>query len=882
MGISAGSRLGAYEILSPLGAGGMGEVWRARDTRLARDVAIKVLPAELSTDPTRLRRFEREAQATSALTHPNIVTIYEVAAWEGALFIAMELVEGRTLREVMGGSVMPLRRLLAIAPQIAEGLARAHESGIVHRDLKPENVMVTKDGLVKILDFGLAKLVHPEEDSGQTESGMTVSAVTRPGLAIGTAGYMSPEQASGHPVDFRSDQFSFGSMLYEMATGRPAFKRPTTAQTLAAIIEEEPEPMATVAAATPAPLRWIVARCMAKEPESRYAATRDLVRDLTTLRDHVSELSSSSAIAIEEPRRRPRWRGIAFVLAGAAALAGMLFLGRRLERAGISQPRYRQLTFRGTGIGTARFAPDGQTIVFSSETEGKPPELMSLRLDSPDVRSMGLPPAHVLSISDSGQMAIALLRPYALSQRIGHLAFEQLFYRDRALLCGTLAEVSLSGGTPREIAENVLFAEWAPNSRNLAIVRQHGNANRVESPIGRVIDEREDTWLNHPRFSRRSNRLAFKDWGDLFLYDESDRFRKIVTRDAYEIAWSDATGEIWYSGLSPSGTELHAVTAAGRDRLVTTLPGDFVLYDVSRNGTALLGRVEESSEILGSFPDEPRRRNLTNFDNSIALGLTPGGDTLLFSDAARPLGDDTRLNEQQSYVRKTDGSPPTMIGDGDALSADGRFAFSVSARGVTGGVIVPIGAGETRTLSTGSVEVRFVDWHRSGFFPDGKRTFFSGRERARGWRVWTLSLEDGAMRPITPEGTGSPVLVGDGHFLCARGADLDWYLYPVDDQSAPRKVQGILPGEEPIQSTPDGLLYVRGADELRPGETLITTRVYQLDPSNGKRTLVKEIPPANPRTGGAVLTILFSADGKTCLWTHMRYSTELVLAEGLK
>ncbi len=280
MALSSGSRLGSYEILSPLGAGGMGEVYRARDTRLAREVAVKVLPEELASDPERLRRFEREARAASALSHPNIVTIYEVAQADQTSFIAMELVEGKTLRELAAGAALPFRKILSIAPQIAEGLAKAHSAGIVHRDLKPENVMVTGDGIVKILDFGLAKLTHPQTDSGQTVPGSTVSAATRPGIALGTVSYMSPEQASGHPVDYRSDQFSLGSMLYEMAAGKPAFKRPTTAQTLASIIEDEPEPIGSAAPKTPAPLRWVIERCLSKEPKGRYASTEDLAREL--------------------------------------------------------------------------------------------------------------------------------------------------------------------------------------------------------------------------------------------------------------------------------------------------------------------------------------------------------------------------------------------------------------------------------------------------------------------------------------------------------------------------------------------------------------------------------------------------------------------------
>ena len=881
MSISAGHRLGAYEVLSPLGAGGMGEVWRARDTRLARDVAIKVLPAELSADPTRLRRFEREAQAASALTHPNIVTIFEVAAADGASYIAMELVEGKTLRELMAGAAMPMRRLLAVAPQIAEGLARAHEAGIVHRDLKPENVMVTKDGLVKILDFGLAKLSHPEQDSGQTESAMTVSAVTRPGLAMGTAAYMSPEQASGHPVDFRSDQFAFGSMLYEMATGRPAFRRPTAAQTLAAIIEDEPEPMSPGA---PAPLRWIVARCMAKEPENRYAATRDLVRDLSTLRDHVSELSSSTAIAIEEPRRRPRWRAIAFAVAGAAALAGMLFLGRRLERAGMSEPSYRQLTYRGAGIGSARFAPDGQTIVFSSQTEGRPPELFSLRLDSAEARPMGLPPAHVLSISATGHMALLLLRPFALLPRIGHLGFEQVFYRDPSLLDGTLGVAPVAGGAPSEILEDVLYADWTGANDDLAVIHRAGNQYRVELPIGTTLYDREEIILNNVRMEKAGGRLAFKDWGDVFWTDAKGSVARTGPWEGFDIAWSDATGELWYTVARAAETEIHAVGSGGRDRLVATLPGSYVLYDISK-GRVLLGRLVEETEILGSFPDEPRERNLSYFDLSAAIDLSADGQWLLFRDTFLY---GTHLGEPGgAYLRRTDGSAPRAVrGGAYAISPDGRFVVGEGAGSDTGKptplTVWPTGAGTGKDLATGMLNFDWIEG-RIGFFPDGKRVWFSGNQLHEPRRVWVQDLDGGPPRAVSPEHTSRPVLTGDGRFLCARGPDFVWRLYPSDGKGEAAAVAGLLPGEEPIRATPDGKwLYVRGADELRLGESIMTTRVYRLDPHSGQRELWKEIPPASPRSGGAISTILFSEDGKTCVWTHMRYTTELVLAEGLK
>ena len=267
----------------------MGEVYRARDTKLGRELALKVLPVEVSTDAGRLNRFEQEARSASALNHPNIVTIYEIGRVDATSYIAMELVSGRMLRDLLVEGPLPIRRLLTLAAQVADGLARAHEAGIVHRDLKPENVMVTREGVAKILDFGLAKLVTT---TGSEVSQLATVSGTQPGLVMGTVGYMSPEQASGKPVDSRSDQFSFGALLYEMATAKRPFSRNTSAETLAAVIRDEPEPLQSLVPHLPVALRWVIERCLAKDPEERYASTRDLARDLAHLRDHVSEAYS--------------------------------------------------------------------------------------------------------------------------------------------------------------------------------------------------------------------------------------------------------------------------------------------------------------------------------------------------------------------------------------------------------------------------------------------------------------------------------------------------------------------------------------------------------------------------------------------------------------
>ena len=298
MSLLSGARLGPYEVLSPLGAGGMGEVYRARDDRLGRLVAIKILPAELASDSERLCRFEQESRSASSLNHPNIVTIYEVGRVDDRHYIAMELVEGKTVREIVAAGPLALRKALQIASQAADGLAKAHAAGIVHRDLKPENLMISDDGFVKILDFGLAKLVEaskPELSAIET----IAEPKTGAGVVLGTVGYMSPEQATGRAVDFRSDQFSLGAVLYEVVTGKRAFQRDTAVETLAAILRDEPEPIASLNSRIPAPVCWIIERCLAKDPQERFASTRDLARDLEALREHLVEAPS------EPPDSRP-------------------------------------------------------------------------------------------------------------------------------------------------------------------------------------------------------------------------------------------------------------------------------------------------------------------------------------------------------------------------------------------------------------------------------------------------------------------------------------------------------------------------------------------------------------------------------------------------
>ncbi|MGZ6988546.1 MAG: hypothetical protein ACXVH0_06280, partial [Thermoanaerobaculia bacterium] len=578
------------------------------------------------------------------------------------------------------------------------------------------------------------------------------------------------------------------SILYEMATGKRAFERATRPEALAAIIRAEPEPIASLNSKAPSQLRWIVERCLAKEPRDRYAATEDLARDLATLREHVSELSGESRVPLEAPRRRARWQAIGLAAAFLAALAGVFLLGRRIERSRISPPRFRQLTFRGAGISTARFAPDGQTVVYAAQWGGRPTELFTARLDSPETRSLGLPRAEILSISSSGQMALLLTPRFGLLFRPPHSDLPL----DPSRLRGMLAEAPLAGGAPRELLEETYFADWSPDGKSLAVVRYVGGKNRLEFPAGTVLYESEN---RYPRISvsPSGDRVAFVFREDLYVTEPGGPVRDLRER-AQEIAWFRPTNEIWFNFVAGGTTELFAVVPGRPKRRVTTLPGDFVLHDISADGRVLLGRISESSEIFGEVPGEPHPRNLSHLDRAVAVDLAPSGDTLLFNEMGQ--------GGRNVYLRQIDGSPPKRLADGHAwaLSPDGKFVLA-NARPDPRILLIPTGPGQPRLIDTPGLRPA----GRMGFFPDGRRIWFMAEDPQQGRRAFVQDLNGGKPRAVTPLGVGGTLLSGDGRFFCARAADGDWTSYSTETTET-LKVVGLLPGEEPTQWSADGKL----------------------------------------------------------------------------
>ena len=380
-----GHRFGPYEIVGRLGAGGMGEVYRARDSRLGREVALKVLPQELADDTARRARFEQEARAAAALNHTNIMAVYDIGSAGGVGYIVTELVAGETLAAVLERGPLPARKLLDIAVQIAEGMASAHAARITHRDLKPANIMITgpesgQAGRVKILDFGLAKQAAPVAVSEET---VTVHQ-TEPGMILGTVNYMSPEQARGKPADHRSDQFSFGIILYEMATGKKPFEKPEPVQTMSAILTEDPPP---IGANIPAPLRWTIERCLAKDPADRYDSTRDLYQGLRTLRDHLSEASGIER-ALPEAIAQPAPRGRRWPLLAAFAVGLLILIGIALALRGPRTPdqslyKFTPFSFDPGGNIDPVWAPDGKTVAYAARQSSGPYQVFLRSLDSP-------------------------------------------------------------------------------------------------------------------------------------------------------------------------------------------------------------------------------------------------------------------------------------------------------------------------------------------------------------------------------------------------------------------------------------------------------------------------------------------------------------------
>ena len=854
MPLTAGTRLGHYEILGPIGAGGMGEVYRARDPRLKREVAIKVLPVSFSQDAERLRRFEQEAQAAGALNHPNITSIFELGAHEGSPYIVTELLDGETLRGRLSGGAMPVRKATDYAIQVAQGLAAAHEKGIVHRDLKPENLFLTNDGRVKILDFGLAKLTQADGAVGP-QTNLPTAAGTEPGVVLGTLGYMAPEQVKGKAADARSDIFAFGAILYEMLSGSRAFHRDTAAETMSAILREEPPDLSATNKNVQPGLERVVRHCLEKNPEERFHSAHDLAFDLRALSDASTPAlrGATAKVAIPVSRRAV----LITALLGLAAAAATFFLGRGTVHD--TPPSFKQLTFRRGQIFSARFAPDGQTVMYSAGWDGKPMEIFVGRPESPESRPFGLAGAEVLAISKTGDMAV-LLNP----------TVQGGFRRT-----GTLAQLSVAGGAaPRDILKEVEWADWAPDGKSLAIARGVPRGMRVEYPIGKVIYETSG-WVTHLRVSPDGNVVAFADHptpnddgGFIATVDRIGK-RKIVSQpfaSVQGVAWSPDESEIWFTATEVGLNRAVYSTRGGRVSLRARVPGNLTIHDVSRDGRMVITRDTMRNEILALAPGETKERDLTWLDWSLPATISRDGKMVLFSESGEGGGAGYSV-----YIRKTDGSPAVRLGEGSAqdLSADGEWALAIVRPASDPQLVAyPTGAGQPRMFPNDGIAV-----FAASFTPDGKRVVISGSEEGHGSRVYVRDFEGGKPRAVTPEGYVHFQVSPDGRSTIARGPDRKRYLYSLSGGEP--SVLPMAPDEAVSQFTADGQsLFVH-----RRTETPI--HVQQLDLATERRQPWRTLMPTDPAGVSQGLAFL-TPDGSAHVLSYVRTLSDLFLVDGVK
>ncbi|HXY42399.1 MAG TPA: protein kinase [Vicinamibacteria bacterium] len=851
MGLAAGHRLGAYQIVAPLGAGGMGEVYRARDARLDRDVAIKVLPAQLSEDPAALARFEREAKAVASISHPNILAIFEFGSTDAVAYAVTELLEGETLRAQIVAGPLPARKAVDYAAQIAEGLGAAHDHGIVHRDLKPENLFVTREDRVKILDFGLARQQAMALASDDTRS-PTLSPGTEPGTVLGTVGYMSPEQVRGLPADARSDIFSFGAVLYEMLSGRRAFQRDSSAETMHAILKEEPPGRETTRALPPA-LERIVGHCLEKRPEQRFHSAHDLAFHLRALSTATGASHAISAPASLAGRRRALLAALVAAAIGLGVLADRT-LGRRSPE---QPPTYRRLTFDRGSIGSARFAADGETIVYDAAWRSEPSDVFTSRIDSRESRSLGLRSAVLYGVSSRSELAIGL-DPWG---RFGD---------------GTLGRVPLAGGAPREVLENVAGADRSPDGEDLAVVHHVAGVARLEFPIGKVLYQSKGT-ITHLRVSPPGDRVAFVDHADPLLPDSAGSV-VAVTRagdaktlssgwaDLFGLAWRPDGREVWFTAAKRGEFKaLRAVTLEGRERLVTRVMGQLDLQDVSRSGRVLVDHPSFRMEMIARVSGAAKDRELTWLGMSQMADLSKDGSRVLFTELPEGASEGG-----SSYLRATDGSPAVRLGEGvaQALSPDGRWALSIRTS-PSRLIVLPTGPGQLKDLTRPGFA-----YLSGGWFPDSRGVLFNAAAQGRP-RAYTQDLEGGEPRALGPEGAIAVAVSPDGRLLVSIPKGGTPLLYPLAG-GEPRPIPGIEPGEQAIGWSQDGRsLYV-----ARPGSSAV--KVHRLDLATGRRQLLHDLAPADPAGVYPGFTPGISADGKSCAYSFIRSLSQLYLIDGLK
>ena len=768
----------------------------------------------------------------------------------------MELLEGETLRERLEHGALPARKAAELAVQIAEGLGAAHEKGIVHRDLKPENVFVTSQGRAKLLDFGLVK--QTSLGGGADSALQTAENQTAAGTILGTVRYMSPEQVRGEAVDHRSDIFSFGVVLHEMLTGQQPFARETAAESMAAILKEDPPEISPTGSGPSPALQRIVQHCLEKKPGERFQSARDIAFALQALSD--SNAASGPSIAV---KRRVRWPWLAVLVVAVVMGVAGLALYQKGKKSGLraaSDVTFRQMSFSPQAILQAAFAPDGETIIYSAALEGNVPELFAIRPGEPEPRPLGLLRTHLLSISSKGELAVLTNARY-VAQR---------------LFIGTLAQVSLGGTAPRELKENVRQADWSPDGSELAIIRMADGKDRLEFPIGKVLYETAG-YLSDLRVSPRGDRIAlfehptqWDDRGSVIVVDRAGK-RSILSGDYWGeqgLAWSQAGDEVLFTAsIAGTAQTLYGVSLSGHRRVALSSAGGLTMHDVSRTGRWLVTRDDLRYEISGLAPGKSAERDLSWLNSSDQPFLSPDGRRLLFVDDSAAGG----LN-YSVCLRTTDGGPVVRLGEGTpwGLSPDGKWALAIVFTPPQL-MLYPTGPGEPKRLPRGDLET----YQSAGWFPDGKSVLVVGNKAGQASQCYAQDVSGGLPRPVTPEATKNGMVSPDGLQILYSKPGGTWLIQPIEGGTA-QAVPELTADDQVIRWSAEG----RSLCFFRPAS--VPSRIERLDLASGRRVLMCEVAPAD-RTG--VLWIVWAAltdDTKSYAYSYQRMTSQLFVVEGTR
>jgi serine/threonine protein kinase len=865
----------------------MGEVYRARDLRLGREVAIKVLPAERMADEGRRRRFVQEARAASALSHPNIVTIHEIDSADGVDFIVMEYVPGKTLDTLIPRRGMRLGEALRIAIPIADAVARAHAAGIVHRDLKPANVVVGSDGAVKVLDFGLAKLVaqedagSPEDETG-TENG-AAGPLSRPGKVAGTAGYMSPEQARGGKVDARSDVFSFGAMLYEMATGRPAFAGHSTVETLAAVLREQPKAPSELVTDLPRELERLILRCLQKDPNRRFQHMGDVKVELLEIKE---EAESQPAEAPAPTRRRRRW-WLAAAVASALPLAIVVWSRWRPREPDRAPPELVPLTSLRGFEAKPTFSPDGSQIAFAWDGEkGDNWDIYLKMIGSSEIRRLTTDPAPDFAPSwspDGRQIAFVRSHPeYFLPPYFDTLTGQR-----------TIHLVSPIGGSDRRLSDFPVRSalSWSPDGRWLAAARD-ASATEVKPAASGIylvpvfggeprpmISAKAPAFHHEPALSRDGHHLAYTTCGTGFVschvevvelgtdYVPRGPPRRLTrragwiaglawSRDGNSLIYGQFRGRLWRVSVAgdrpPERIELAGLgaiqpaTAAAMDRLAFVQGG----------GTHTIYRFEG-----GHQPDSVLGSSRGDRD----LNLSSDGRRIAFS---RPGAVDNEI-----WVSAADGSHPVQLTHGPGIwqgsprwSPDGqRIAFDSQAGDGQWSIwTIDADGGSSRRLTLDPGNETMPSWSH-----DGRWIYFQS-DRVGAVEVWRIPAKGGSEERVTHGGGSLAQESADGKTLFFLRALNNAPLFALPLAGGPeRKVLECVP-ERAFAVTPRGIYHLGCTADRH------TVPLFLLDRATGQDRLLGKLE--RPGLGFTV-----SADGKTLLYTKQEeQATELMMIENFR